>query len=166
MTTDGAVPNPTSLTLDQLVKIIADAKAASGNPLSAAMRVLGALGGAAIVSGDLLRQALNHSDVPLGGPLSSSLDRIQSVSKIGNEIKISSTEATELLIEDTLLRLLPEVTFVVTTDQTPPACTDIKGIAVHKFVWLDIQTVQVKTIAQQTVLHVVTPAGSRDIALR
>ena len=164
-TTTPDAPLPTALTLDQLTKIISDAKSGSQDPLSMAVGIFGSLAPSVSVSGDLLRQALTGSGIPLKGPLSVFLNGIQSVSKSGNQVKAISTEPTEVVFKDSTIRLLAEVVLDVSEDEGLPALTNITGIAVHKLGWLNIETVAVKKVEQQTVLHIVTPLGSRDIAL-
>lgn len=158
-------PLPTTLTLDQLTRIISEAKAGFQDPVSTTVAIFGSLGDAVIVPGDLLRQALVGSGVSLQGPLSGFLGAIQSISKRRNQLKVTSTEQTEVVFKGSTIRFLADVVVTVSEDGALPALTNITGIAVHKLGWLNIDTVAVKKVDQQTVLHIVTPVGSRDITL-
>jgi hypothetical protein len=164
-TTDPGVSVPNDLSFEQLMKIISDAKAGSLDPLSTAIAIFASLGNTVSVSGDLLRQALTASSLAMNGPLSDVANRIQSILKTGNQVKFTNTQTSEFTLRDTTMRFLAEVAFTVSQDGTLPALTNITGFAVHKVFWIDIQAMAVKKTSDQTLLHVVTAAGSRDIAL-
>ncbi len=59
----------TTLSVDDVTKIIAAAKTATTDPVSVAMQIFSALGDNVTVSGSDLQQALTASAIPLQGPL-------------------------------------------------------------------------------------------------
>lgn len=104
---------PAELSLEEVSKIISDARATSTYPLSMGMRIFGALADNTTVSGDTLRQALSLSAITLTAPVSVLANAIDEVSKTGNLVKMSNTRNTEFTVADTKLRVLSQVACLV-----------------------------------------------------
>ncbi len=155
----------TSLTVDQVNDIITQAQAGGNDPVSVAMQIFDRLGDNIAVAGDVLRQALGNSNVPLTGPLATLLAAVQGISKSGNQVTITNTQETTTQISGTSVRFQPSVSFNVSLEGTFPTISEIEGASVHKIFWLDLQELQLRSNHGNRVLHVETSGGSRDIPL-
>ena len=153
----------TSLTAADLKNIINAAQDGAADPMLAVAQILQNIGTNVAVSGDVLRSALAEAGITLTGVLASLVAALQSISKFGNAITISNAQQLQAEVRGTPLRLQPTVSFIVSMDGAVPMITDIQGVAAHRFIWLDIQQLQLNQ--QQKTLRVVTSAGARDFPL-
>jgi len=155
----------TALTVEDIKRIIAQAKSSGGDSASLGMQIFGTLGDNISTSGALVSQALLESDVPVQGPLSALLTAAQTITKSGSKVQIAILEETKTDIGGTPIRFKQAVSFDVGDEGGLPTLSNIVGVAAHKFLWLDITEIQLRQNQAQRVLHVVTSGGSRDIAI-
>jgi hypothetical protein len=155
----------TNLSVDDVMKLITDAKAGTADPVSTTLAIFQGLGENTLVSGDVLRQALSQASLSLEAPLADVLAAVGSITKAGSVITLVNNQELQPVLQGNTLRLKQNVTFEVALDDGIPSINNIEGIAVHKVFWIDIQQVQLRQQAGQRVVHVVTAHGTRDIPL-
>lgn len=88
---------------------------------------------------------------------------VQNVAKAGVLITLTNSQDVQTVLNGTQVRLKSEVRFDMAEENGLPALSNMAGVAVHKFIWLDIQSIQLKENQGQKVVRVVTSAGTRDI---
>ena len=155
----------TSLSADDIVKLITVARAGTADPISTSLAIFQGLGDNAVLSGDVLRQALSQASLSLVEPLAGVLAAVESISKTGNLITLVNNQELQPVLQGNTLRLKQTVTFQVGLNGGNPSISDITGVAVHKVFWIDIQQVQLRQQGGQKIVHVVTGHGTRDIPL-
>ena len=64
----------TSLSVDDVLKLITGARAGTADPISTSLAIFQALDENVVLSGDVVRQALSQASLSLDGPLASALD--------------------------------------------------------------------------------------------
>lgn len=166
MTKSDATPSAgggavTTLSVDDVKQIIATAQLAAADPVSVAMQIFSGLGDQATVTGTNLREALAASAVPLVGPITGILGVVQQVTKLGNFVTLNNSQDVQTVLNGTQVRLKQQVSFEV-NQAGAPALNNIKGVSVHKILWIDIHSVQLKQSGGQKTVSVETSAGSRD----
>ncbi len=152
----------TVLSIEDMAKIITDAKSATTDPLSVAMQIFSALGDNVSVSGCVLQQALTASAVPLQGPLADMVNAIQEVTKSADLVSLTIAQEAQIVLSGTKVRLNTAVCFNVAETDGLPALTNISGVSVHKFFWIGIQTIQVIENQGQKMVRVMTPIGTGE----
>jgi hypothetical protein len=150
------------LSIDDVRKIISDAKVAAADPVSVAMQVFSGLGDKATVSGGTLREALSASVIPVGGPLADVLSAIQKVTKAGGLVTLTNAQEVQTVLNGTQVRLKNEVSFDVAEQDGLPTLNNIAGVSVHKVFWFSIQSIQLKENQGQQVVQVVTSGGTKE----
>lgn len=153
---------PTVLSVDDVTKIIADAKSSAADPISVAMQIFSALGDNVSVSGSDLQQALTASAVPLQGPLADVVNAIQGVTKSADLVSLTNTQEAQVVLSGTPVRLRTAVSFNVAETDGLPTLSNISGVSVQKFFWIDIQTIQLTQNQGQKMVRVVTSGGTRE----
>jgi hypothetical protein len=68
-------------------------------------------------------------------------------------------------LNGTPVRLKPQVTFTVAEQSGLPGLDAIAGVSVHKFLWFDMQSIQLKQNQGQKVIRVVTSGGAKEFAV-
>jgi len=157
----------TKLSADDVKRIIADVRntqLVANDPVSVAMQVFSGLGDNATVSGADLRAALSTSGVPLAGPLATVADAVQCVTKVGGLVTLTNSQEVQVEINGTKVRLKKEVSFEVAQGEEP-ALSNINGVAVHKFLWIDIHSVQLNEDKGKKTVVVATSAGTKEFAV-
>lgn len=155
----------TSLSLDDVVKLITAARAGTTDPVSTSLGIFQDLSENAVLSGDVLRQALSQASLALEGPLSDVLAAVGSITKTGSLITLVNNQELRPVLQGKTLRLKQTVTFEVGLDGIDPSLNNIAGVAVHDVFWIDIQQVQLRQQDGQRIVHVVTGHGTRDFPL-
>jgi len=155
----------TTLTVDDVKGIIAQAQAGATDPMTVAMQIFTSLGDNVTVTGDILRQALAAANVAASGPLSTLLAASQGIAKSGSQVTVTNSQQIQTEINGTQIRFDPLVTFNVGTDGGFPTISNIQGAAAHKIFWIGITEIQLQQNQGVKTLHVVTSAGSRDFPL-
>jgi hypothetical protein len=156
---------PATLSVDDVTKIIADAKTAMTDPVSVARQIFFALSDNVTVSGSALQQALASSAIPLWGPLTDVVNAIQGVTKSGDLISFSIAQELQIVLSGTQVRLNTAVSFNVTETDGLPALNNISGVSVHKFFWIGIQSIQLVEKQGQKLVRVVTSVGTKEFPL-
>lgn len=152
----------TALTVEDIKRIIAQAKSSGGDAVSLGMQIFRTLGDNVNTSGELVTQALVESNVAVQGPLATLLTAAQTITKTGTQVQITNRQEIRTEIGGTSIRFKEAVTFDVGDDGGLPTIRNIVGVAAHKFLWFDITEIQLRQTEGQRVLHVVTSGGSRD----
>ena len=155
----------TGLSVDDVTKIITAAKTAAGDPLSIGMQIFSGLGDNATVSGNTLREALSAAAIPIAGPLGPVLNAIQSVTKTGSVVTLTNAQEVQIVLDGNQMQLKNQVSFGVAEQNGLPELQNIAGLAVHKVFWIDIKTIELIVNQGKRFIRVVTPDGSKDIAL-
>jgi len=161
----GEGTGPTVLSVDDVTKIIATAKATTTDPISVAMQIFSGLGDNVTVAGSDLQQALTASAIPLQSPLSDVVNAIQQVNKSADLISLTSTQEVQIVLSGTQVRLNPAVSFNVAESGGLPSLNNISGVSVHKLFWIGIQTIELIQSQGQKMVRVVTSAGTREFPL-
>jgi hypothetical protein len=155
----------TTLSVDDVTKIIAAAKTATTDPVSVAMQIFSALGDNVTVSGSDLQQALTASAIPLQGPLADVVNAIQGVTKSADLVSLNIAQEVQIVLSGTQVRLNTAVSFNVAETDGLPALNNISGVSVHKLFWIGIQTIQLIEDQGQRMVRVVTSAGTKEFPL-
>ncbi len=171
MTTPASAPlsgqgsGQTTLSVDDVTKIIAEAKTTAADPVSVAMQIFSALGDNVTVSGSDLRAALSASAVPLDGPLADVVNAIQAVTKSADLVSVTNAQEVQAVLSGTQVRLNTAVSCNVAETDGLPTLNNISGVSVHKIFWIGIQTIQLTQNQGQKVVRVVTSAGTKEFPI-
>ena len=161
----GDASGATSLSVDDLLKLISRAKAGTADQISTTLAIFQGLGENAILSGDVLRQALLQASLSPDGPMPTALAAVESITKTGSLVTLVNNQEQQPVLQGNTLRLKQTVTFEVGSDGGSPCLSNIVGVAVHKVFWIDIQQIQLRQQDGQKMVHVVTGHGTRDFPL-
>jgi hypothetical protein len=131
-----------TLTLQQVTELISQAKSAGSNPMLVGIQIFNGLGDNVTLPGATLTLALTTSGIPISQPLAPLLNAIQSVSKVGDHVSIALTQDTEVLLNNNRIRFAQDTSFDVSEDAGNPALNNIVGLAGHKMVWVNVQSIQ------------------------
>jgi hypothetical protein len=137
----------------------------AGDPISVATQLFSALGENVTVSGSTFRQALAACAVPVVGPLSDVVSKIEEVAKLGSRVTLTNVQEIQSVLNGKRFRLKAAVTFNVVEEDSLPALTNISGLTVHEVIWIDIRGIQVKQNDGNKIVRVVTSEGTKDIVL-
>jgi hypothetical protein len=152
-------------TVEEVQAIISKAQAGTADPLSTAMQIVTSLNENLLISGATLRQALADSHIAPAEPWASILSGVRDISKSENKVVVARAQQLETNVSGTRIRLQEVITFDFMNDGSLPRISNIQGVAAHKFIWLDIQQLELLQDQQQKVLRVMTSGGSKDFAL-
>jgi hypothetical protein len=131
-----------TLSLDQVVQIISQAKSAGNDPMSLGIQIFNGLGDNVTLPGSTLTLALTASAVTIPGPLVPLANAIQTVSKTGDRITIVLNQRIETAFNNAEIRFDEEVNFDVSATGNP-ALNNIAGVSAHAFLaWLNIGSVR------------------------
>jgi hypothetical protein len=153
------------LSVEDLKTIIAGAKTGAADPASIAMQIFSSIGDKVTVPGATLRDALSSSAIPLDGPLGTVVAGIQDLSKDGDLVSVNNGQEVQFELSGTPVRLKPQVSFTVAEQSGLPALDAIAGVSVHKFLWFDMQSIQLKQNQGQKTIRVVTSGGAKEFAV-
>jgi hypothetical protein len=96
----------------------------------------------------------------------STLGGVQSITKSGERVTVDLGAQMELKVRgDTPVRIGPEITFALQDLADGMALADIAGVAVHKFMWIDLQKVQFRETAGRRTVRVDTNFGGKEFVL-
>jgi hypothetical protein len=155
-----------SLQVDDVKQIIQQAQGLDSDPLGVVTRIFQGLGESATVTGEVVGQALAQSGVAVPGEALEIFRSVQSMSKNGDQVRIQLVSQLQPQVRGTQLRLGPSIGFTVQNFPDGMAMADITGIAVNKFVWIDVQRVQYHNTPGKRAVRVDTNFGSKEFALR
>jgi len=138
----GEANQATTLSLQDVIQIIAAAKAGGASPTLVGIQIFGSFGANTTVSGDNLRMALTSSGVPIDGPLAPALAAIQTVAKDNDHITITNNQEVEVRLGGTRTRVKEELSFDVAATAGLPALNNIQGLQAHEILWINIQKIE------------------------
>lgn len=121
-----------TLTLDQVTQLIAQAKTAGANPMLVGIGIFNSLGDNATLTGPTLALALTNSAIPVSPPVLPLLNAIQNVSKAGNHISVTLNQDTDVLMNKTRVTFGSAISFDVNDADGDPALINIVGVTGHK----------------------------------
>src|SRR5436305_7519284 len=150
------------LNTDDLVNLIRQAQSGTADPINTAFQMFRTIGDDAACSGDVLRQAFSIAGVIPGEPLAAIVAAVHKIAKKGSNVTVSLAREMETNVRGTRIKLQPVITFTAPTENGLPAITDIRGVAVHKFLWLDLKQVAIRQDQEVKIVRVVTSGGTRD----
>jgi hypothetical protein len=154
-----------ALTVESVKNIIAQAQAGASDAVSVGMKIFNDLGDNIAVSGDILRQALKESGVATDGPLSALVAAAASITKIGSQVAVTSSQEIETKISGTSIKFSPLVTFNAGMEGGFPTISEIQGAAAHKMFWIGIHKIQLRESQGKKTVHVETSAGAHEFDL-
>jgi hypothetical protein len=154
-----------TLTLDQVTQLISQAKSAGANPLLVGIQMFDNLGQSVTLPGPTLALALTTSGVPVDPSLAPLLSAIQNISKAGTHVGITLDQETELSLKNTRIKFAKDTSFDVSDDVASPALNNIVGLAGHKLVWVNIQSIQLTQNQGRWSVAVKTPLKTIDFDL-
>jgi hypothetical protein len=154
-----------TLTLDQVTQLISEAKSAGANPLLVGIQMFNDLGDNVTLLGPTLAQALTTSGVTVDPSLSPLLSAIQNISKAGTHVSITLDQDTELSLKNTRIKFAKDTGFDVSDDAVSPALNNIVGLAGHKLVWVNVQSIQLTQNQGRWSVAVKTPLKTIDFDL-
>jgi hypothetical protein len=161
----GDAQNPSILSLDQVTQLISQAKSAGASPLLVGVQLFNSLGGNVSLSGSTLTQALANSGVPVDPALTAFLTEVQNISKTGNHVSITLSQDTELLLNNTRIRFAKATSFDVVDDAVSPALNNVVGVAGHKIVWVNVQSIQLVESQGRWSVKVITSVKTLEFEL-
>src|ERR1700693_844425 len=82
----------TSVSVDDVLKLITSARAGTADPISSSLAIFQGLGENAVLSGDVLRQALSQASLSLDGQLAAALAAVETITKTGNLIVLENNQ--------------------------------------------------------------------------
>jgi hypothetical protein len=138
----GDTPNLSILSLDQVTQLISQAKSAGASPLLVGIQMFKSLGDNVTLPGSTLAEALTNSGVLIDSGLTPLLTAIQNISKTGNNVAIRLNQDTESSLNNTQIKFAKDTSFDVSDDTANPALDNIVGVAGHKIVWVNVQSIQ------------------------
>jgi hypothetical protein len=154
-----------TLTMDQVTQLISQAKSAGPNPLLMGIQMFNNLGQNVTLLGPTLALALTSSGVPVDPSLAPLLSAIQNISKAGSHVSIALNEDTELSLKNTRIKFAKDTSFDVSDDAASPALNNIVGLAGHKLVWVNVQSIQLTQNQGRWSVAVKTPLKTIDFDL-
>jgi hypothetical protein len=154
-----------TLTMDQVTQLISQAKSAGPNPLLMGIQMFDNLGQNVTLLGPTLALALTSSGVPVDPSLAPLLSAIQNISKAGSHVSIALNEDTELSLKNTRIKFAKDTSFDVSDDAASPALNNIVGLAGHKLVWVNVQSIQLTQNQGRWSVAVKTPLKTIDFDL-
>lgn len=131
-----------TLTLQQVTDLISQARSAGSNPMLVGIQIFNSLGDNVTLPGATLALALATSGIPISQPLAPLLNALQSVSKAGEHVSIALTQDTEVEVNNNRIRFAKDTSFDVSEDAGNPALNNIVGLAGHKMLWINVQSIQ------------------------
>lgn len=154
-----------TLTMDQVTQLISQAKSAGPNPLLMGIQMFNNLGQNVTLLGPTLALALTSSGVPVDPSLAPLLSAIQNISKVGSHVSIALNEDTELSLKNTRIKFAKDTSFDVSDDAASSAFNNIVGLAGHKLVWVNVQSIQLTQNQGRWSVAVKTPLKTIDFDL-
>ena len=154
-----------TLTLDQVIQLISQAKSASAAPLLTGIQMFNKLSENVTLPGPTLALALTTCGLAVTPSLSPLLLAIQNISKVANHLNVMLDRDTELSLNNTRIKFEQNTSFDVSDDAVSPALKDIVGLAGHKVFWVDVQSLQLTQNQGRWSVAVKTPLETIDFEL-
>jgi hypothetical protein len=154
------------LTVENVKQLIQLAKSGAADPAGVVIGLFEGLGDDASVTGDVLAQGLHESGIPLPAEAKDILDGITTIEKNGDLVRIVVMNSQlQPTVRGTQLRLGPTIAAVIQKFPDGVALANITGIAVNKFVWIDVQRLQYHDNAGKRSVRVDTNFGGKEFDL-
>jgi hypothetical protein len=155
-----------TLTSQEILDLIAQAKAATSNPAITFMQIFRNLPDNVTILGDTLRLSLTQAAVNVPAPVAPILNALQSIAKTSNRVAVTNNQQAETSFNGNRVRLDQEVNFDVGGVDGSPALQNITGVAAHKIVfWVDVESLAVRHDQGRLILAVTTKAATFSIDL-
>lgn len=155
-----------TLTVEVVKQVIEQARSAGADPPAVAIGLFEGLGDHASVTGEVLAQGLRESGIPLPAEAKEVLDGIATIEKNAEQVQLVMNSQLQLTVRGTQFRLGPTMTAAIQRFPDGIALADIKGVAVNKFVWIDIQRLQYHDNGGKRSVRVDTSFGGKEFQLR
>lgn len=153
------------LTVEDVKQVIEQARSGGADPTAVAIGLFEGLGDNASVTGEVLAQSLRESNIPMSAEAKEILDGIAVIEKNGEQVQLVMNSQLQPTVRGTQLRLGPTVTAAIQKFPDGIALTDLKGVAVNKFVWIDIQRLQYHDNDGKRSVRVDTNFGGKEFQL-
>jgi hypothetical protein len=153
------------LTVEDVKQVIGQARSGGADPAGIVIGLFEGLGDDASVTGEVLAEGLQESGIPLGEEAKGILGGISTIEKNGDKLQLIMSSQLQPTVRGTQLRLGPTVTTVIQKFPDGVALADITGIAVNKFVWIDIQRLQYHDNGGKRSVRVDTNFGGKEFEL-
>jgi hypothetical protein len=85
----------TTLSFDDLLKLIAGVRAGTADPISTSLAIFRGVGENAFLSADVLRQALLQTSLSLDGPMPAALAAVESITKTGSLVTLVNNQVQQ-----------------------------------------------------------------------
>jgi hypothetical protein len=138
----GDTPEILTLTLDQAMQLISQAKSAGLNPLLMGIQMFKNLNDNLTLPGPTLALALSNSGILIDPSFAPLLSAIKNISKEGTHVSITLNRDTELSAKNIRIKFAKDTSFDVIDDATNPALNNIVGLAGHKLFWVNVQSIR------------------------
>jgi hypothetical protein len=147
------------LILEELMKLIAKAKASNADAFTTAVTIFSSLGNQVTATGTNLREALAKSNVELDETMKAILANANRITKDGNTVTIANKKEKEYTIGEgkdaQRLKIGKEVQFTVAVGKDTASISRIKGVeAKFGILWPNINSIEVKTKGDIRVLEI------------
>jgi len=152
-----------TLNLDQVTRLISQAKSAGANPLLLGIQLFNNLGDNVTLPGPTLALALTASGVPVDPSLAPLLGAVQNISKAGTHVSMTLNQDTELSLKSTRIKFAKDTSFDVSNDAVSLALNNIVGLAGHKLFWVNVQSIQLTQNQGRWSVAVKTPLKTIEI---
>ncbi len=153
------------LTVEDVKEVVKQARIVDADPAGIVAELFAGLGDNASVTGDVLQQGLRESGIPLPAEASDILGNVQTIQKNDDVVQLNFGSQLQPVVRGTQLRLGPAITFALQKFPDGIALADIRGIAVNKFFWIDVQRVQFHETNGQRSVRVDTSMGGKEFRL-
>jgi hypothetical protein len=117
------------------------------------------------VAGEVLVQGLQQSGIPLPADARDILNSVSSIERNADQVRLVLDSELKPTVRGTQLRLGPAVSAVIQKFPDGVALAEITGIAVNKFVWVDVQRVQYHDTGGKRSVRVDTNFGGKEFGL-
>jgi RHS repeat-associated protein len=114
--------------LEDLVKMIQEAKASTSDPVTTVIKIINGLGADVTVSGATLRDALAKANVPLDSNTSALLSNADTITKKGSKVTITNKAEGKAQLGDTEVTVAAKVSFNVSVGNGLATIDHIKGL--------------------------------------
>lgn len=153
------------LSVEDVQQVIEQAKSSGADPARIVIGVFEGLGDSASVTGAVLVQGLQESGIALAAEAKDILAEILMIEKSGDQLQLVLRSTLQPTVRGTELRLGPTVSAVIQRFPDGTALAAITGIAVNKFIWIDIQRLQFHDNAGKRSVRVDTNFGGKEFVL-
>jgi len=153
------------LSVEDVRQVIEQAKTSGADPARVVIGLFEGLGDSASVTGAVLAQGLQESGIALASEAQNILAGIMTIEKSGDQLQLVLRSTLQPTVRGTELRLGPTVSAVIQRSPDGTALAEITGIAVNKFIWIEIQRLQFHDNAGKRSVRVDTNFGGRVFVL-